>query len=342
MQNLLQLRAISGMKQGMKSNILPVAGNLTIGFAHAAYQCEAEFLSRRKDIATREAKTIHELEAMIPDIDVLVVSGFWRNAFLTEAKKLCFIQSISAGTDQYDKVQIKAHGVRLASAQGSNERAVAEHALSLMLALSRHLHLGRDAQLQKFWRPMISNPSQREQEQRGRTVVVIGFGRIGQRFGKLARALDCNVIGIRRQAVAMPESADEVFSIDHLADILPQADVVVLTCPLTQETEGLINAETLGLMKPTAHLINVARGKVVDQVALIEALHTRVIESAALDVTEDEPLEANSPLWTMPNVILTPHSAGETGRYEANIIDLLEDNLERLWRAETSLRNQIV
>jgi D-2-hydroxyacid dehydrogenase (NADP+) len=326
----------------MRSKKFPSVQEMTIGFAHSAYQVQAEFLSRRRDIVTKQATTIQEVEAMIPDVDVLVVSGFWRNIFLDKAKKLRFVQSISAGTDQYDKPLFSEHGVRLASAQGANERAVAEHALSLMLALSRHLHLGRDAQNQKHWRPMIGNPLQREQEQRGRTVVVVGFGHIGQRFGKLARAFDCHVIGLRREAVAMPDCADEVFSIDALGDILPQADVVVLTCPLTPQTEGLINAETLGLMKPSAHLINVARGKVVDQSALIDALMTGVIHSAALDVTEEEPLAVDSPLWAMPQVIITPHLAGETGRYEANIIDLLENNLERLWRGETMLRNQVV
>jgi D-2-hydroxyacid dehydrogenase (NADP+) len=326
----------------MKSKQFPSAKDMVLGFAHSAYQVEAEFLSRRKDIATKRATSIQELEAMIPLVDVLVVSGFWRNTFFDKAKGLRFVQSISAGTDQYDKALFKTHGIRLASAQGANERAVAEHALSLMLALSRHLHLGRDAQNQKRWRPMISNPKQREQEQRGRTVVVVGFGRIGQRFGKLARAFDCHVIGLRREAIAMPDCADEVFSIDALADILPQADVVVLTCPLTPQTEGLINAETLGLMKSSAHLINVARGKVVDQIALIEALSKAVIESAALDVTEEEPLVSDSPLWTMSNVIITPHTAGETGRYESNVIDLLEENLARLWRGEMQLQNQVV
>jgi D-2-hydroxyacid dehydrogenase (NADP+) len=95
-------------------------------------------------------------------------------------------------------------------------------------------------------------------------------------------------------------------------------------------------------MKPSAHLINVARGRVVDEAALIAALQAGTIASAALDVTEEEPLPPSSPLWAMPNVIITPHSAGETGRYEANVIDMLDDNLERLWRGEATLRNQIV
>jgi D-2-hydroxyacid dehydrogenase (NADP+) len=320
----------------------PEPSRLIIGFAHPAYQLEAEFLSRRKDIRTELATSIPALEAMIPDVDVLVVSGLWRNALLERAKGLRFVQSISAGTDQYDKALFQARGVRLASAQGANERAVAEHALALMLALSRQLHLGRDAQAKRLWRPMIGDPLLREQEQRGRTVLVVGFGRIGQRFGRLARALDCTVVGVRREAIPAPDAAESVIPIDDLELALPQADVVVLTCPLTPQTERLINAQTLSLMKPSAHLINVARGRVVDEGALLAALQAGALSGAALDVTEEEPLPASSPLWAMPNVIITPHSAGETGRYEANVIDVLEDNLARLWRGEADLRNQIV
>ncbi len=318
---------------------LPPPSSLTIGFAHPAYQVEAEFLSRRKDIRTLLATSGEALEAMIPDVDVLVVSGLWRNALLEHAPKLRFIQSISAGTDQYDKALFAARGLRLASAQGANERAVAEHAMALVLSLSRHLHLGRDAQSARHWRPMIADPQAREREQGGRTVVVVGFGRIGQRFGRLAKAFDCRVIGVKRDAIPMPECADRVVSIAALSEVLPLADVVVLTCPLTSETEKLINAERLGQMKPTAHLINVARGRVVDEPALVAALQAGRIGAAALDVTVEEPLPASSPLWGMPHVIITPHAAGETGRYEANVIDLLEDNLARLWRGDTDLKN---
>jgi D-2-hydroxyacid dehydrogenase (NADP+) len=326
----------------MTSSIFPPPASLTIGFAHPAYQLQAEFLRRRSDIPTLLATSYPALEAMISELDVLVVSGLWRNALLDSAPKLRFVQSISAGTDQYDKARFRERGLRLASAQGANERAVAEHAMALMLALSRHIHLGRDAQRDSRWRPMIADPLTREQEQSGRTVVVIGFGRIGQRFGRLAKAFDCRVIGVRRDAGPLSECADRVVSINDLGDVLPMADVVVLTCPLTPETEGLINADRLALMKPSAHLINVARGRVVDELSLTAALQSGQIAGAGLDVTVEEPLPAASPLWSMSNVIITPHSAGETGRYEANVIDLLEENLARLWRGEMELKNGVV
>ena len=127
-----------------------------------------------------------------------------------------------------------------------------------------------------------------------------------------------------------------------MRQLLGEADVVALTCPLTPDTENLIDAAALAAMKPTAHLINVARGRVVDEPALIGALQEKRIAAAGLDVTREEPLPASSPLWTMPNVLITPHTAGETQRYEDAVIDILLENLDRLWRGETNLRNQIV
>ncbi len=323
----------------MTSEKLPPPASLTIGFAHPAYQLEAEFLRRRSDIRTLRALDGAELAAIAPSCDVLVVSGLWKNALLEHAHRLRFVQSVSAGVNLFDQALFKAKGVRLASAQGANEKAVAEHALALMLSLTRHLHLARDRQREAFWRPMLSDPQAREQESGGRTVVVVGFGRIGQRFGRLARMLDCRVIGVRRDPRPAPDSADAVVVTADLMRVLPEADVVVLTCPLTPETEGLIGAAALGAMKRSVHLINVARGAVVNEAALVEALRAGAIAAAALDVTLEEPLPAQSPLWAMENVIVTPHSAGETGRYERNVVDLLEENLDRLWRGETAIRN---
>ena len=117
---------------------------------------------------------------------------------------------------------------------------------------------------------------------------------------------------------------------------------MALTCPLTAETTNLIDAKALAAMRPSAHLVNVARGRVVDEPALIKALQEKRIAAAGLDVTQVEPLPTESPLWGMPNVLITPHTAGETRRYEDNVIDLLLENLERLWRGEVVLKNQFV
>jgi phosphoglycerate dehydrogenase-like enzyme len=320
--------------------MLPPRDSLTICFAHVAYRMQERFAARNTGLASFEVRSLEELEARIGEADVLSVSGMWRNALLAHAPRLRFIQSISAGVDQYDQALLAQHGVRLASAAGVNARAVSEHAIALILALFRRLPEARDNQHTRVWRGMLGDLSIREDELGGKTLLVVGLGRIGGRLAQLGRAFDMRVLATRRH----PGADDSAFvhSYDRLHELLPQADIVALTCPLTAETEKLINAGTLALMKPSAVLINVARGRCVDEPALIAALQQGKIAGAALDCTVEEPLPDASPLWAMPNVLITPHTAGETRRYEDNVLDLLVENLDRLWRGENALRNQIV
>ena len=213
--------------------------------------------------------------------------------------------------------------------------------MALILALTRRLPEARDNQAKHVWRGMIGDLAGREDELGGKTLLIVGLGRIGSRLAQLAKAFDMRVLATRRHALGGGE-ADEVHTMGALKSLLPQADFVALTCPLTPETERLINAETLALLKPSAALVNVARGRCVDEPALIDALAAGRLTSAALDTTVEEPLAQGSPLWAMPNVFITPHTAGETRRYEDNVLDILIENLDRLWRGETALRNQIV
>ncbi len=326
----------------MTTEKLPPRERLTIGFAHAAYQLGARFALRNAGINSFEVRNLAALEARIGEADVLVVSGMWQNTLLAKAPRLRFVQSISAGVNQYDQGMFRAKGVRLASAQGVNEVAVAEHAMALMLGLRRQLHVARDNQRAKHWRPMIADIPAREDELAGKTLVIVGYGRIGQRLAKLAKAFDMRVIGVRRKAGGATGPADEVRSIAELANLLPIADVVVLTCPLTPETTGLIDAAALGAMKRSALLINVARGAVVDEAALIDALQKGAIGGAGIDVTVEEPLPAASALWGCSNALITPHTAGETQAYEDNVLDILMENVDRLWRGEAKLRNEVV
>jgi len=326
----------------MTSTPLPDRKELVIGFAHAAYRMADEFRSRDAEMPHFEARSVEELRDRIPEASVVVVSGFWRNEFVDRAPKLRFIQSISAGTDQYDRALLQSRGIRLASAQGANEEAVAEHAMTLILGLARALHTGRDNQAKRLWRGMISDPAQRERELAGSTLLVIGLGRIGSRLAAIARAFRMRVIGLKRNVASASGTVDEVFGPERLHEALAQADFVALTCPLTPETEGLIGPSELRAMRRSASLINVARGRVVDEAAMIAALERGLIAGAGLDCVQEEPLPASSPLWAMPNVIITPHTAGETQRYEANVIDLLQENLGRLYRGEAALKNQIV
>jgi D-2-hydroxyacid dehydrogenase (NADP+) len=321
---------------------LPPLGEVTILFAHAAYRLKDALEKRRTDLKSIEVRSREDLDRMIGQADVALTSGLWRNDLLPMAPKLKFVQSISAGTDQYSKEAFAAKGVRLASAHGVNERAVAEHAMASILALARMLHTGRDNQHRKLWRGMISDPRAREDEMGDKTLLIVGLGRIGSRLARLAKAFDMRVIATKRDPAKGGEAADAVHPDARLLDLIPQADIVCLTCPLTPETENLIGARALAAMKPGAHLVNVARGRVVDEDALIATLKAGKLAAAALDCTRVEPLPADSPLWGFENVLITPHTAGETSKYEDNVVDILLDNMERLWRGETQLRNQVV
>ena len=322
--------------------MLPPKDRLAICFAHVAYRMQDRFVARATGIRSFEVRTREALDARIGESDVLVVSMLWRNELAAMAPKLRFIQSISAGTDQYSREVLASHGIRLASARGANERAVAEHAMALILALFRKLPEARDNQAKRVWRGMIGELARREDELGGKTLLIIGLGRIGGRLARLAKAFDLRVLGTRRDPSKGKEGADSVHGMEELKALLPRANIVALTCPLTPETEGMIGKAALALMKPSAVLVNVARGRCVDETALIAALGEGRIAGAALDCVIDEPLPAASPLWGMENVLITPHTAGETRRYEENVIDLLLENLDRLWRGEATLRNQIV
>ncbi|MBV8538756.1 MAG: D-2-hydroxyacid dehydrogenase [Alphaproteobacteria bacterium] len=322
--------------------MLPPRDRLTICFAHVAYQLQDRFARRHAGLTSVEVRNREALEAALPDADVLVVSGLWHNGLLERAPKLRFIQSIGAGVDQFPQALLKQRGIRLASARGVNERAVAEHALALILALARRLPEARDNQKTHFWRQMISAVDQREDELAGKTLLIVGIGGIGGRLARLAKALDMRVIGIRRDTGAGANGADAVHTLAELDRLLPEADIVALTCPLTPETTGVIGIKALASMKKTAVLINVARGRCVDEAALIQALAERRIAAAGLDCFAEEPLPPASPLWECENVLVTPHTAGETQRYEENVLDVMLENLERLWRGETTLRNQVV
>jgi phosphoglycerate dehydrogenase-like enzyme len=322
--------------------MFPSKENLTICFAHAAYRMKDRFELRKTAIKNFEVRAYDDLQKRVGEADVVVVSGMWKNELIPAAGKLKFIQSISSGMDQYSKEQLAAKGVRLASAAGVNARAVAEHALALILAVARRLPEARDNQHKKVWRGMLGDLTQREDELGGKTLLIVGMGRIGSHLAKLAKAFDMKVAGIRRDPAQGANGADSIHGMADLVKLVPQADFVALTCALTPETTGLMSAAAFAAMKPSAVFVNVARGKVADEAALIKTLQANKIWAAAIDVTADEPLPDASPLWSMPNVFITPHTAGETRAYEDNVLDILMENLDRLWRGEKVLRNQVL
>src|SRR4029077_9317646 len=244
--------------------MLPPKDEISICFAHVAYRLHERFSALDTGIGSFAVRDAETLEKRVGEADVLVISGLWHNSLLDRAKKLRFIQAIGAGTDQFPRDELARRGIRLASARGVNARAVAEHAMALILALSRRLPEARDNQAGRVWRQMIGDLARREDELGGKTLLVVGIGDIGGRLVRLAKAFDIRVIGLRRDPSLGAGAADAVHPMDALKSLLPEADFIALTCPLTPETEKLIDADALARMKPAAYLVNVARGRVVD------------------------------------------------------------------------------
>lgn len=320
----------------------PPRDRVTVQFAHVSYRFEERFALRGTDVAHFQTWSAQDTLARAPEADVLVATGFWSPAVLAQASRLKFIQVCGAGYNQFDLDAIAARGIRLANGSGVNRNAVSDHALSLILATSRRLAEARDNQRTHHWRPMISDRAMREDELAGKTLLVFGLGGIGERIARLAKAFDMRVIGFKRDASRHGGAADEVHPQSRFIEWLPRADYVALACPLTDETANIIDADALAAMRRDAWLVNVARGGCVDTTALVAALEGGAIAGAALDVTDPEPLPGDSPLWDMANVIITPHTAGETRSYEDNVIDVLLANLDRLWAGKKDLLNGII
>ena len=324
------------------SNRLPGDDTLVIHFAHVAYRLAERFALRETGIEHFQTWNRDYTRDRIAEGHVLVLSGLWSDDMLVDAANLSLIQVCAAGYDRFGLDALRARGVRLANGSGVNRNAVSDHAMALLLALARQVHTGRDRQREHVWRGMISDLGRREEELAGKTMLIYGLGSIGSRLAHLARAFDMTAIGIKRDVANHDGSADEVRSPDRFLESLAEADVVVLTCPLTAQTANVIDAEALERMKPGAYLINVARGGCVNEPDLIAALERGAIAGAGIDTTREEPLAADSPLWDLENVLITPHTAGETRRYEDNVVDILVENIRRLQRGEDILVNGIV
>src|SRR5436305_13792410 len=177
-------------------DVIPPSDKLAICFAHVAYQLHERFSALDTGIDSFAVRDLDTLKERVGDADVLVISGLWRDELLDRARRLRFIQAIGAGTDQFPREELHKRGIRLASARGVNARAVAEHAIALMLGLSRRLPEARDNQAKRVWREMIGDLSRREDELGGKTLLVVGLGQIGGRLAELAKAFDMHVVGL--------------------------------------------------------------------------------------------------------------------------------------------------
>jgi D-2-hydroxyacid dehydrogenase (NADP+) len=243
---------------------------------------------------------------------------------LRQCENLAFLQVPSAGLDRPLYEELSARGVHIWDARGVAGTTVALSAFTGMLVLARNMHIHFRKQVQKTWFPVRFGPLE-PQGTEDNTVLIVGMGSIGAEIARLCKTLSMTTIGVRRTVGTDAPNFDRVVTIADMHEVLPCADWVFLACPLTPETFHLINAEALTKMQRHAGLINVARGSVVDEPALVRALSTEQIRCAYLDVFETEPLPANSPLWDLHNVILTPHAAGDAqtryGKLDARFRD---------------------
>lgn len=250
---------------------------------------------------------------------------------MRHAPALRWVHVHSAGADRDIYQQLHARGVAVTTSQGATDAVVAQTAIGGVLALTRRFPLLAADQRDHAWRPLLGARTPRDLA--GQHAVVVGWGGIGQRIGALLLALGLSVSVVRHGASPAPQARRTV-SYASLASVLPEADWLVLACPLTPATHELVDGKALALLPAHAMVVNVARGHVIDEAALIDALSQGRLGGAFLDVFQQEPLPPESPLWSLANVIVTPHSAGFSDGNSARVRERFLDNLGRWTRGE--------
>ena len=311
-------------------------------FAHANYQLDIGFKKLNPQQKSFQVYNYDDLMANIEEANVLVISGLWQNELIEHAKNLKYIQLTGVGYDGYDLNKLKENNIKLCNAVGLNRIVVAEHTISLILSLSRFLHIARDNQLKKYWAPFISDPMERQSEINGKTAVIFGLGDIGNTIAKFCKSFDMNVIGIKRNTGVKSDYTDKLVHTSKLHEAVKEADFLIISSSLNEETNQIIDKNVFNNMKETSYLVNVARGGCVNENDLIEALKNNKIKGAALDHLSTEPLDVNNPLWNFANVIITPHTAGETPNYETIIPEILIENIGHLKNGNDNLLHRVV
>jgi len=252
---------------------------------------------------------------------------------VNRATQLQWLHCSGHAVGHFPLADLAARGIVVTNSRGVQSVPIAEHVLACLLALARRLPQTMRDQQERVWRPNVLVGEASPWLLAGRTMGIIGVGTLGEAVAVRAKAFGMRVIGLRRHpARGVPRGFDAVAGPDDRERLLAEADVIVIAAPLTPETDRLIDAAAIATMKPGAIVINVARGQLIDEGALADALETGRLGGAALDVFTTEPLPPNSRLWAMPNVIVTPHNSGfRTGHFEA-VIDLFAENLKRFER----------
>jgi phosphoglycerate dehydrogenase-like enzyme len=293
-------------------------------------------MSKRKMVITQDLDQSHIdlIQEQIPDWELIVgknkeiwqehashaeIIAGWKKGMddycLTPESKLKWLQTWSAGVNSLPLKALKEKDIILTSANGVHAYPISETIFALMLGLTRKIHTYVRNQLENKW-----HHAGMKLEIHEKTVGIIGVGAIGKATAKIAKAFGMKVLGIRHSGVP-EEFVDAMYPPDQLDNVLPYCDYVVVTLPLTEQTYHLFGSQQFKQMKTTAFFINIGRGEIVVEEELIQALEDGTIAGAGLDVFEKEPLHADSPLWNMENVIITPHTSGSTEFYDQRVIE---------------------
>lgn len=294
---------------------------------HSSYASDLmDIADRYPDLEFVIATTPKEVLEAVPECEAIIGSGYDVAAILRAGTKLKWIQSASAGVEGYVRVpEMLERDILLTNAKIIQGPEIADHALALLLNLTRDL---------KFFNEQMSKGWERTQrlpiiELRGKTALVIGLGGIGTQVAERCFAFGMRVIAVDPKDIPFMRSIDHLGKPEDLPELLPQADVIIMCAPRTYESEGMLGAKEFDLMKEGVYVINVSRGAIIDTDALVKALKSGKVNGAGLDVTDPEPLPADHPLWSMPNVTITPHIATLSDGLRARRIALFRDNIIR-------------
>ncbi len=317
---------------------------------HAAHSAEIAAAAARAALkldllvlpADREARLANEACARInlAYFSEDLFPGHARQFFsaIRKAPALKWLQVFNAGVDHPIYAEMLARGVRITTASGSTAEPIAQTAITGLLMLARNFPRWLEGQTNRAWNPMRLPDFPRDL--RGQTALVLGLGHIGNEFARLALLLGLKVIGVRRSPLKPEDNVDELHAPAALHHLLPRANWLIVTCPLTSETRGMIDASLIARLPRSARIINIARGEIIDEIALISALRSGHLAGAYLDVFGKEPLSPASPLWDLPNVFLTPHCSAAASGNTRRVNGIFFDNLGH-WSRGLALANEV-
>ena len=336
-------------KQPPRPTGLPLTTLLVSHQLHAVYGARIAAATARGGFRAEVIALPPDPAARLPDaecarVEIAFFSGDifpdYSRQFFSAARKapqLRWLHAFNVGVDHPIYTELLGRGVRVTTSAGSTAEPIAQTAIMGLLALARGFPRWLVAQRARQW-----NPERKAlpRDLHTQTAVVVGLGKIGAEIARLARALGLKVIGIRHSPRRPGDPVDDLHPPAALPGLLPRCDWLVIACPLTPETRGLVDAQAIAALPKGARVINVARGEIVNEPALIEALKSGHLAGAYLDVFGTEPLAPDSPLWELPNVLVTPHNSAVATGNDERVLEIFLANLER-WHRGAPLVNEV-